>query len=142
VGFLKAFRLCSVEPSGFPAAKTADFTSPTDRTISMVQRFTARGSLLLIASLTIAACTWVKTEPGAEAIPLVGMDAVTHCERLGQATTSVRDRVAGVQRRPGKVEDELADLARNSALDIGGDTLVADGPVRDGQQRFLIFRCR
>ena len=95
----------------------------------------------LILATGTAACTWVKTEPGAERVQLLSANQVAQCERLGQTTTSVRDRVAGVQRRATQVEDELTDLARNSAIEMGGNTLVADGPVRDGQRRFTIWRC-
>lgn len=97
--------------------------------------------LPLMAALLLSACTWVKTEPGAERVQLRSTEQVRHCERIGQTTTSVRDRVAGVQRKPGTVEEELANLARNSAIELGGDTIVADGPVRDGQRRFIVYRC-
>ncbi len=93
-------------------------------------------------ALLTAGCSWVKLERGAEGVRLVEPSMVTNCERLGTTTTSVRERVAGVERSPGKVEAELADLARNSAWDMNGDTIVADGPVQDGEQRFIIYRCR
>lgn len=94
------------------------------------------------AVLILASCTWVKLERGAEGVRLVERSQVLNCERLGTTTTSVRSRVAGVERDPDKVAAELADLARNSAWDINGDTIVADGPLRDGEQRFVIYRCR
>jgi hypothetical protein len=98
-------------------------------------------TLTLLAALAVSACTWVKTEPGAERVQLRSAEHVRNCERIGQTTTSVRDRVAAVQRRPGKVEDELDDLARNSAVELGGDTIVADSPVRDGQRRYIVYHC-
>jgi hypothetical protein len=98
-------------------------------------------ALAIVAGLALSACTWVKTEPGAERIELRTSEQVRQCDRLGQTTASVRDRVAAVQRSPGKVEDELETLARNSALDLGGNTIVAEGPVRDGQRRYSIWLC-
>jgi len=98
--------------------------------------------VLLIPCLFLAACTWVKIDPGADQVQLLTAEQVRQCEALGQATTSVRDRVAGVQRSPGKVEDELAALARNSAFEMGGNVIVRDSPVRGGQQRFRIYNCR
>ncbi|MFU8830773.1 MAG: DUF4156 domain-containing protein [Wenzhouxiangella sp.] len=97
---------------------------------------------LLFSILFLASCTWVQPEPGTEHIRLMTAEQVTGCEALGQATTSVRDRVAGVQRKPGKVEEELATLARNSAYDMGGNVIVRDGPVHGGQQRFKIYDCQ
>jgi hypothetical protein len=98
--------------------------------------------VVVIAIMTTAGCTWVKPESGAEQVRVLSAEQVSGCQRLGQTTTSVRDRVGGVQRKPGKVADELATLARNSAFEMGGDTIVADSPVRDGQQRFIIYRCK
>lgn len=98
--------------------------------------------LMIGTALLLAGCNWVKLERGAEGVRLVSASQVLNCERLGTTTTSVKSRVAGVERNPEKVAAELADLARNSAWDMNGDTIVADGPVRDGEQRFVIYRCR
>lgn len=95
---------------------------------------------MLVAAF-VTGCTWVKTEPGAERVRLAMSNEVAQCERLGQTTVSLRDRVGAVQRRPGRVAEELAVLGRNSAVEIGGDTIVPDGPVQDGQRRFNIYRC-
>ncbi|MGY6555359.1 MAG: DUF4156 domain-containing protein [Wenzhouxiangella sp.] len=96
---------------------------------------------LILATCLMNGCTWVRSEPGAERVRVADANAVRQCERLGQTTVSLRDRVGALQRRPGRVADELAILGRNSALEIGGDTIVADGPVQDGQRRFIIYRC-
>lgn len=95
----------------------------------------------LVIGLGLSGCTWVKPEVGADDVLVRTAAQVGQCERIGQTTTSVRDRVAAVQRSPGRVEEELETLARNSAVELGGNTLVADGPVRDGQRRFLIYTC-
>ncbi|QOC21603.1 DUF4156 domain-containing protein [Wenzhouxiangella sp. AB-CW3] len=97
-------------------------------------------SLFLIAFLASCA-NWVKLDEGAENVRLVDSGEVANCEHLGRTTASVRERVGVYQRRPGRVEEELANLARNSALEINGDTIVADGAVNDGRQRFRIYRC-
>jgi len=93
-------------------------------------------------ALLAAGCSWVKLERGAEGVRLVKPSQALNCERLGTTTTSVRNRVAGIERSPDKVATELANLARNSAWDLNGDTIVADGPPQDGKQRFTIYRCR
>ncbi len=97
--------------------------------------------LLLVIGAGLGGCTWVKPEAGADEVAVRSAAQVGQCERIGQTTTSVRDRVAAVQRSPGKVEEELETLARNSAAELGGNIIVADGPVRDGQRRFLIYTC-
>lgn len=95
---------------------------------------------ILLAAL-ISGCTWVKTEPGAERVRVATAAEVGQCQRLGQTTVSLRDRVGAVQRRPGRVADELAVLARNSAVEISGDTIVPAGPVQDGRRNFDIYSC-
>jgi hypothetical protein len=112
------------------------FTAPGEN------EMTTRMLIVLFLTVFLAGCAnWVKLDEGAENIRLVSSAEVSRCDRIGQTTASVRERVGVYQRRPGRVEEELANLARNSALEIGGDTIVADGPVDDGRQRFLIYQC-
>jgi hypothetical protein len=93
------------------------------------------------SALAMAACTWVQPDPGAEQVRLLRSDQTAQCERLAYTTVSVRDRVAAVQRSPGKVEEELETLARNSAIDINGDAIAPAGPVQDGRRRYAIYHC-
>lgn len=99
--------------------------------------------IIFTAALSLTSgCSWVELDRGAESVRVVERSRATNCERLAMTTTSVRTRVAGVERSPEKVAAELADLARNSAWELDGDTIVADGPQREGKQRFIIYRCR
>ncbi len=97
--------------------------------------------LLGLSVALVGACTWVQPESGATQVRLLEPHQVTNCEHLANTTVSVRDRVGAVQRSPGKVEEELTTLARNSALDVNGDAIVPDGPVRDGRRRYTIYYC-
>jgi len=102
---------------------------------------------VLVAALSVAAagllnaCTWVKPTPGAESVRVAAAAAVTDCERKGKVTVSLRSRVAGVERSPTKVANELATLARNEATSLGGDTVVAETTVSEGSQVFGVYRC-
>ncbi len=96
---------------------------------------------LLATVLFCAACSWVKLDPGAEQVRLLEGESTAHCTRLGQTNVSVRDRVAATQRRATRVEQELATLARNSALAMGGDVVVPIGPVEGGSRPFAVYRC-
>jgi hypothetical protein len=49
--------------------------------------------------------------------------------------------VAGVERKPTKVANELATLARNEGALLGGDTVVAEGSVAEGRQVFGVYDC-
>jgi hypothetical protein len=100
----------------------------------------------LIAAATCAllgACTWVKMEPGGQAIRVAREgDDLGYCQRLGEIAVSVKDQVGLYRRDPIKVRDELEVMARNEAPGMQADTLQAiDEPV-NGEQRFTAFRCR
>jgi hypothetical protein len=97
--------------------------------------------MLLIAAGSLVACTWVKPETGADAVALRAADDLIGCELVSQTTVSVRDRVAGVQRSAAKVQEELDTLARNSAVDVGGDVIVREERIEEGKQRYGIYRC-
>lgn len=97
--------------------------------------------LISIMILLTAGCSWVKPTPEGEKVRVLEADEVTRCRDLGSTTVSLLDRVAGIERNPQKVEKELQILARNSAARAGGDTVVALSPVRDGEQRYAIYRC-
>jgi len=102
----------------------------------------ALGTLLISGLMLVSGCTWVKPEPGSEQVRITTPEGAEGCQRVGTASASVRDRVLGVQRKPGKVAAELDTLARGTALDLGGDTLVPAGPVSDGKREYVVYRCR
>ncbi|KAA2284738.1 DUF4156 domain-containing protein [Arenimonas fontis] len=90
----------------------------------------------------LGACTWVKMAPGAENVRVVraGQD-MSACERRGEIAVSVKDRLGPYERNDIRVRDELEVLARNEAPGLGADTVQPKAEPRDGEQRFLAFRC-
>lgn len=97
----------------------------------------------LMSGLAAAAgaCSWVKTTPQGESVRVASVDEVGTCVRQGKVTVSLKNRVAGVERKPTKVATELATLARNEGATLGGDTVVAETPVSEGRQVFGVYRC-
>jgi len=100
-----------------------------------------------IASVVVLAgclhgCTWVKTTPAGESVRVVTADAVKDCQRKSKVTVSLKNRVAGVERKSTKVANELATLARNEGGRLGGDTVVAESGISEGSQVFGIYDCR
>tara|TARA_R110002020_G_scaffold11895_33_gene44342 strand:- start:5409 stop:5801 length:393 start_codon:yes stop_codon:yes gene_type:complete len=101
---------------------------------------------LLMSAFVVAAlsgCTWVKMAPGAAAVKVVaaGQD-MSACEKRGEVSVSVRDRLGPYERNDIKVRDELETLARNEAPGLSADTVQPKAEPDDGEQRFLAFRCR
>lgn len=97
----------------------------------------------LFPLLALAACAeWVPLKPGAEGVRVATAGEVKHCRHVGRTIVSVADEVAGVRRNPQTVAAELARLARNHAPKLGGDTLVPEGPVKNGERSYKVYRCR
>jgi hypothetical protein len=99
----------------------------------------------LAAALACASCTWVRLSPGGAQVKASDAAGVAPCEKLGTVTATVRDRVLFDRSVP-KVLSEIRTLARNEAAAMGGDTIVAAGPLERGSpnstQRFDVYRCR
>lgn len=96
----------------------------------------------MAAAVGLGACTWVKTTPAGATVRLASASALAGCERTGKVTVSLKNRVAGVERKPTKVAEELATLARNEAASLGGDTVVAETDPSEGSQVFGVYRCK
>lgn len=101
-----------------------------------------RTIILLVAFGMLSACTFVKMGPGGDAIKVAptGKDLGT-CEKRGEITVSVKDRLGPYERDTLRVRDELEVLARNEAPGLKADTVQAIGPVNDGAQKWNAFRC-
>jgi hypothetical protein len=101
-----------------------------------------------IASLSIAllfslsACTFVKMAPGAAQVQVAALGKdMSACEKAGEIEVSVKDRLGPYHRDDMSVQDELETLARNEAPDLHADVIQPREAPKDGQQRFLAFRC-
>lgn len=93
-------------------------------------------------SALLGACTWVKPDPGAEAVRVIDADGTAGCERVAQIDSNSLDRIAGVRRDGRKLQQELDTLARNEALRLGADTVSRDGPEPEsGRMRYTAWRC-
>lgn len=97
--------------------------------------------LVSIAVLGLGACTWVDVSPQGEDVRVLEAERVSACERVGKTTVNTAASVAGLKRHAEKVQSELDTLARNSAAEIGGDTVVRVGEPVEGRQVYEVYRC-
>ena len=104
-------------------------------------RFAPVLSLLLFGGV-FSGCTWVKPTPESEQVRIVPADRVADCERLGDLSTYTKAKVAGVNRKVAKVQEELETLAQVEAEEMGADTIVTTSAVSDGRQTYLAYRCQ
>lgn len=96
--------------------------------------------ILFALALLGSGCTWVHMAPGASAVK-VATSAPTGCEKRGEVSVSVADKVTLYKRNALRVQEELETLARNEAPGIGADTISPLGPPANGDQNFAAWRC-
>ena len=107
------------------------------------EHYRVKIAVFLVTLVTLfQACTWVKTTPEGEKVRVAQASEVGNCAAKGQVTTSLKSRVGGFERKPGKVAGELEALARNEAATMGGDTVVAQSLANEGRQTFGVYRCQ
>lgn len=99
--------------------------------------------ILIICAIVLClpACTWVELSSFGEKVRILSAQEVEDCERVGTTTVSLKAEVAGIERKPEKVQQELNTLARNGAADLNGDAAVAITSPEDGKQVFAVYRC-
>jgi len=97
---------------------------------------------LVFLLLGLTACTWVKlTSEGENVKVLNSADSV--CERVGRTVSGGKANIDSFDRNTDKVATELATLARNHSAVMGGNVIVAEGPVtKGGEQTFTVYKCR
>lgn len=98
--------------------------------------------ILVVATATFfAGCASPKLNTGGTKVRVLSPDEVTSCRELGKTTSSVMNSVAGIDRPEESIADELETLSRNSAANLGGDTIVPLTVVEHGQRTFLVYKC-
>ena len=91
--------------------------------------------------LFLSACTWVELTPEAESVRIVEAVHVANCKLAGTTTVTIKADVASFKRDAEKIKTELETLARNEAIRLKGDTLVAATEIQDGEQTFKVYKC-
>ena len=98
-------------------------------------------ALNLLWAPTVGA-KWVMLAPAGEKVRVLEPTEVTTCKKLGKTTVSVKDDYFdGIKRSEKKIKKELTILGRNSAADMGGDTIVASAEPSEGKQSFAVYKC-
>ncbi len=95
-----------------------------------------------LALAGLASCSFIEVQPGAYQVAVFDAAQAAGCKPIGETTVSALDRVGFIDRDPAKVDADLLKLARNSALKLGGDTLVPGERLGRGERRYSVYRCR
>lgn len=89
----------------------------------------------------VSGCSWVELTPKANDVQILKPHAVYGCQRIGVTSASSLNKVGFINRSKEKIEEEIQVLARNKAVEMGGNVLVADSDITEGSQRFVVYRC-
>ena len=100
-----------------------------------------RLALVAVITMFVAGCAMVKLTSGGEKIRVLNPGEVASCRDLGKTSTSVTATALGVPRPPETIAKELETIARNSASNMNGDTIVPLTVIKDGQQTFVVYKC-
>jgi hypothetical protein len=96
----------------------------------------------LIAGVSGCASNMIEVRKGSDQVSLAEASQVDSCQSKGITTVSVLAEVGFVSRSVEAVEANLLQLARNGAIDAGGDTVVKGNSPEYGKRTFAIYKCR
>lgn len=100
-----------------------------------------RAAIVIFAVISAVGCTWVKPSARSHEVSLMTQDQVVNCVKKGVTTSKTLSKVVVVPRGNDKMFSELVMLAKNEAVILGGDTVVAEGVMSEGSQTFGVYRC-
>jgi hypothetical protein len=105
---------------------------------SRAVRFAAIAGLAIFAG----GCTWVKLTAPGEGVRVGTTAQVAACKRIGATHAKTSTKMAFFSRGGRKVDEEIETLARNEAAEMGGNTIVPQGPTSsEGRRSFDVYRC-
>lgn len=90
----------------------------------------------------LAGCTWVDPQPDSEHVMIIDANLASHCDYKGDTSVNTLNNVWFVNRGQEKVKKELETLARNKAVSMGGNAMIAKSKPADGGQMFAVYRCK
>ena len=97
--------------------------------------------LLPVIITSLAACAGVKPNEQAETITLVKPEHVASCKKLATTNVTVTDKVGFIKRGEPAITEDLLNLAKNRAIELGGDTIVEKSPPSEGKASYEIYDC-
>lgn len=96
---------------------------------------------LISTALLVSSCATVSLSSGGEKIRILDPGEVSSCRELGKTNTLVTPTALGLPRPPETIAKELETIARNSASNMKGDTIVPLTIIADGKQTFVVYKC-
>lgn len=99
-------------------------------------------AVLMPLALGGCASSLIDVRQGSEQVAVAQADQVNQCNAIGKTTVSVLAEVGFISRGIDNVDANLLQLARNEAVNQGGDTVVPGDRPEIGKRTFAIYKCR
>jgi hypothetical protein len=97
---------------------------------------------ILTLGLILGGCNFVKVTDTGSSVAVANASAVGGCTKVSTLTVKTRGNYVGTMKRnPETLAKELTNMARNDAVDAGGDTVVPVSQPIDGKQSFDVYKC-
>ena len=96
-------------------------------------------SILLVS--TVGCSNWVQVTSAGQNVRVATASEVSNCSRVGRTRANTLGKVIGVERGAERLQTELQSIARNEAADMGGNVIVPESLIDDGQQSFGVYSC-
>ncbi len=94
-------------------------------------------------AFSVMACTWVPLEQGGTRVRVASQnESLSQCQFKGDITSTVTNRLVGIERNSIKVADELETMARNEAASLGANVVQPTMEATAGEQSFKAYACR
>ena len=97
--------------------------------------------LLTVAGAGLVACAAVEPHEKADSVTLVKPEHVIGCEKLATTNVGVTHKVGIVTRGEETVTEDLINLAKSRAIELGGNTIVEKEPASEGKASFDVYNC-
>ncbi len=99
-------------------------------------------SVVFCLGLALGGCNFVKVTENGSSVAVSNASAVGGCSKVSTLTVKTRGNYVGTMKRnPETLAKELTNMARNDAVDVGGDTVVPISQPVDGKQSFDVYKC-
>ena len=93
-----------------------------------------------LSALLLGGCAFVSLTDAGANVSKSTAEQVSQCKLVATISSQTKDTVV-IDRKSGKVREELIVLARNRAAEIGANAIVPVAEQRNGSQDFSAYSC-
>ncbi|BBP45805.1 hypothetical protein THMIRHAS_11780 [Thiosulfatimonas sediminis] len=97
--------------------------------------------MLFLTFLGVSGCSLVQPQDGAEQVRLVTLSEVYSCNKLGRVHTTVVAKLGFIERSQDSVIKDSVVLAKNEAVRLKGNRIIAVTEPIQGKMEFDVYVC-